>query len=176
MSRPAAPPPRTAPAPAILVTALLAAALLVAVPAPAADQDQPIDIAADGVEIDDGRQLSVYTGNVEVRQGSMQLWADQVTVHHQASRQPQRITALGAPARYRQLTDDGKEVKARSRRMEYDADSAEVVLIGDAQLTQGRDRFQSDRILYDRTRAVVKAGASAQGRQRVRISIDPAGH
>jgi lipopolysaccharide export system protein LptA len=161
-----------------LTRAALVAMALVAATAAAADrdQDQPIDIAADGVELDDGRQRSVYTGNVEVSQGSMRLWADEVTVQHQASRQPQRIIAVGAPARYRQLTDEGKEVKARSKRMEYDADSAEIVLIGDAQLTQGEDRFQSDRILYDRARAVVKAGASAQGSQRVHISINPARH
>ena len=147
-------------------------------PAPALpdDQDKPIQIEADGVEIDDGRQMSIYSGNVEVQQGSMRLWADQVTVNHQESRQPSRIVATGSPARYRQLIEKGgNEVKARARRLEYDASSEELVLIGDAELNQGKDSFKSDRILYDRAKAVVKGGASAQGKQRVRISIDPTG-
>jgi len=138
------------------------------------DQNQPIEIEADGVELDDGRHLSIYSGNVELRQGSMRLWADKVTVNHKASRQPNRIIAVGKPARFRQLTDkEGKEVKAKSLRMEYDASKEEVLLIDQAELTQGKDRFSSDRILYDRKKAVVKAGASAKGKQRVKISITP---
>jgi lipopolysaccharide export system protein LptA len=137
------------------------------------DQSQPIDISADAVELDDGRHTSTYTGHVEVRQGSMHLWADRVTVQHQPSRQPARILATGSPARYRQETDEGKEVKAHALRMEYDAASNEILLIDHAELTQGKDRFSSDRILYDRARAVVKAGASAHGRQRVHITITP---
>jgi lipopolysaccharide export system protein LptA len=138
------------------------------------DQNQPIQIEADGVEIDDGKQTSVYTGNVEIQQGTMRLWADKVTIHHQASRSPHRLIAIGKPARYeQQLEKDAKKVKARARRIEYDAGSEEILLIDNAQLTQGKDKFSSDRILYDRNKAVVKAGASAKGSQRVRISIDP---
>ena len=45
--------------------------------------------------------------------------------------------------------------------------------LDEAELRQGRDSFRSDRIVYDRVRSVVKAGAAAQGKQRVRISIQP---
>jgi lipopolysaccharide export system protein LptA len=159
--------------------ARLLAALLISVwvlPAIALPDDpkQPIEIEADGVEMDDGKQTSVYTGNVEIQQGSMRLWADKVTVHHQASRSPHRLIAIGQPARYEQQLEAGaKKVKARARRIEYDANSEEILLIDNASLTQGKDKFSSDRILYDRSKAVVKGGASAQGKQRVRISIDP---
>lgn len=138
------------------------------------DSSKPIQIAADGVEMDEAKGTSVYTGNVEVQQGSIRLWADQVTVHHQPDRKPQRFVAVGKPARYRQLMDNNKgEVKARALRMEYDANSEEINLYDDAHLSQGKDTFQSDRILYDRNKALVKAGASAKGKQRVNISIDP---
>jgi lipopolysaccharide export system protein LptA len=162
--------------PLAVLCALLLGAWGPGVGAVPGDQDQPIEIEADGVELDDGRQVSVYSGNVEVQQGTMRLWADQVTVQHKASRQPARIVAVGRPVRFRQETRsaDHKEVKARALRMEYDVDSEEILLIDQAVLTQGKDSFSSDRILYDRNQAVVKAGASAQGRERVRISIDPA--
>jgi lipopolysaccharide export system protein LptA len=137
------------------------------------DQSQPINISADAVELDDGRHTSTYTGHVEVQQGSMRLWAERVTVQHEPSRRPAHIVATGSPARYRQVTDQGKEVKAHALRMEYDAASNAILLIDQAELTQGKDRFSSDRILYDRSKEVVKAGASAQGRQRVHISITP---
>lgn len=138
------------------------------------DQTQPIQIQADGVEIDEAKGTSTYVGNVEVQQGSIRLWADRVTVHHSQDLKAQRLVAIGKPARYRQLLDDNKgEVKARALRMEYDAGSEQITLIDQAQLTQGKDSFQSDRILYDRSRALVKAGASAKGKQRVNITIDP---
>ncbi len=138
------------------------------------DRNQPINIEADGVEIDDGRQLSIYSGQVELRQGSMHLWADRITVHHKASRHPNRIVVEGKPARFRQLSDEkGTEVKAKAMRMEYDSASEKILLIDQAKLTQGKDIFASDRILYDRNKAVVKAGASAKGKKRVRISITP---
>ena len=59
-----------------------------------------------------------------------------------------------------------------------DANSDEVELIGKAVLTQGKDSFSSDRILYDRHKAVVKAGAAVKGGGkggRVRITINPGG-
>jgi lipopolysaccharide export system protein LptA len=166
---------RTARVPRLgLLIGILLASYGLAALALSGDQSQPIEIEADGVEIDDGRQLSVYKGNVEIQQGSMRLWADQVTVHHKPSRQPARIVAVGRPARFRQKTESGaQEVRAKAMRMEYDVNSEEIVLIDDAVLTQGKDSFSSDRILYDRNKAVVKAGASAKGRERVRISIDP---
>lgn len=155
------------------LSALLFGAWCAGVAALPDDAASPIDITADAVEIDDGRHTSTYTGKVEVQQGSMRLWADRVTVQHQPSRQPARIIAIGAPVRYRQQTERGQEVKAEARRMEYDASREEILLIDQARLTQGRDSFSSDRILYDRNKAVVKAGASAQGRRRVHITLTP---
>jgi lipopolysaccharide export system protein LptA len=45
-------------------------------------------------------------------------------------------------------------------------------LIDEAELTQGEDRFASDRIVYNRITERVTAGTSAQGRERVKIRID----
>lgn len=44
-------------------------------------------------------------------------------------------------------------------------------MTGDAVLNQGKDTFKSDKIIYDRARAVVKAGASAKGKERVKVTI-----
>ena len=57
--------------------------------------------------------------------------------------------------------------------MEYRFDSEELLLTGDAVVLQGKDTFKSDRITYDRVRSVVKGGAAAKGKERVRITVDP---
>jgi lipopolysaccharide export system protein LptA len=138
------------------------------------DEQQPLYIEADAAELDDKQSISLYIGNVEVEQGSMRIYADEVLVHHKPDRQPRKIIAVGQPARYRQqMDDDPDEVKGRALRMEYEADRDELTLIDDAELTQGEDRFASDRIVYNRITERVTAGTSAQGRERVKIRIEP---
>ena len=135
------------------------------------DRNQPIELAADSVDIDEGRGVSVYRGDVDLRQGSIRLLADTVTVHQQGD-EPKKVIAEGNPVRFTQEATNGT-VKARAKRAEYEVDSENLLLVGDAELTQGKDTMRSDRIVYDRERAVVKAGAAASGKQRVRITIQP---
>ncbi|NVZ09918.1 lipopolysaccharide transport periplasmic protein LptA [Allochromatium humboldtianum] len=134
------------------------------------DSRQPIYIEADEVEFNEADSTSVYVGNVQVEQGSMRLLADHVTVYHREDRQPRLIIALGQPASYKQLLDDDQgEVQAFAKRMEYDADKDELVLIGEGLLIQGEDRLTGERILYDRANARFRAG----GAGRVKITITP---
>lgn len=149
-------------------------------PVPAVEGDQtqepPIYLEADGAELDDLKATSIYTGNVYVQQGDMELWADEVTVHHYPDRQPERVIALGAPAKFRQQVEGDSEdqiVKGESLRMEYEAKKNEITLIDQALVYQGDDTFRSDRIVYDRAKATVKAGARVQGKERVKITINP---
>jgi len=138
------------------------------------DQSKPLYIEADAAELDEQQAISLYIGNVDVQQGSMRILADEVLVHHRPDRQPQKIIAIGNPVRYRQLLDDDpEEVRGRALRMEYEADREELTLIDDAVLIQGEDRFASDRIVYNRITERVTAGTSAQGRERVKIRIEP---
>jgi len=137
----------------------------------AGDKNKPVELAADSVDIDQAKGVSVYKGDVDLQQGSMRLRADQVTVE-QRDRKPDRIIAVGAPVRFQQ--DSGKGlVKARARRAEYEVNSEILVLIGKASLTRAGNTTKSDRIVYDRVRHKVKAGAAAQGKKRVRITIQP---
>ena len=137
------------------------------------DREQPIELAADSVDIDEGKGVSVYRGDVDLRQGTMRLLADVVTVH-QVGRRPEQIVAEGRPVKFYQQSTDGP-VKGEARRVEYAVGSENLVLIGDAVLVQNQDSMRSDRIVYDRVKSVVKAGAAAQGKQRVHISIEPPG-
>jgi len=135
------------------------------------DKDQPIELLADSADMDEARELSIYRGNVDMRQGSMHLLADEVTVQH-PGRKPKRIIAIGS-VRFSQKNSEGQLVRARAQKAEFEVDSEILELTGKAFYSQGEDTMRSDRIVYDRVKHKVRAGAAAQGKQRVRITIQP---
>ncbi len=151
--------------------ALLLAVLTATATALESDKQQPIQLAADSVDVDQSKGVSIYRGDVDLRQGSIHLQADIVTVQHRGKK-PSKIVAEGRPVKFSQQSNKGP-VKGQARRAEYEVNSENLVLIGDAVLVQGKDSMRSDRIVYDRVRSVVKAGAAAKGKQRVQITIDP---
>ncbi len=138
------------------------------------DREQPIYIEADSVEIDEGSGSSLYQGEVILVQGSTRITADQVSVLQGEQRRQERVVAVGSPVTFRQQEGPAARlVEGRALRIEYDASGDVLVMIGEAELLQGGDTFRSDRIVYDRRRELVRAGASVQGSERVRITIQP---
>jgi lipopolysaccharide export system protein LptA len=136
------------------------------------DRDQPMTLEADSVSIDEGTGVSLYEGNVVITQGSLKLWADRLWIHRREGK-TEKMISEGAPTRFRQLTDEGQEIKGRALRAEFYIDRDELLLFDEAELEQGADQFRNDRILYNRATSQVKAGASAKGKERVQVIIEP---
>jgi lipopolysaccharide export system protein LptA len=137
------------------------------------DKDQPMHLEADSLSIDEGSGVVLYEGSVVITQGSLNIWADQVWIHRRQGK-TEKIIGEGGPVRFRQLPDKGgEEVRGEARRVEIYAERGELLLIDEALLEQGSNRFSSDRIIYNRDKAMVKAGSSAQGKQRVQVVIEP---
>jgi lipopolysaccharide export system protein LptA len=136
------------------------------------DKDQPIHLEADSVDIDEATGVSVYQGNVIVTQGSLKLWADKMWIYRKNGI-TEKIVTKGNPTHFRQLTDDTEEeTKGQAKQAEFYVQKDEIHLIDEAVLEQNQDKFRSDRIIYLRSQSLVKAGASAQGKQRVRVTIE----
>lgn len=150
------------------------------------DRDQPIEIQADQVELDDETGIAVYEGNVRLDQGSLRVTAHRLTIHTR-QQEVDRIVAegqeQGEPARYRQIPERGASpIEAHARSITYRAGSQQVELSGRAHLRQLEDTFAGDRITYDiRERRITASGASdgepvtmtiQPGRQRDRSSAD----
>ena len=155
----------------------LSACLLLAISASPAswalstDKDQPVSIEADSVDIDEGSETAIYHGNVILIQGSINLNASRVVVHNFQSDNA-RIVATGSQVQFSQEEDQtGSIIKGRANKAEYGINDARLELTGKAQLTKANNTFKNDRIIYDREKAVVKAGTSAAGKERVKITI-----
>ena len=137
------------------------------------DKDQPMQLEADSVSIDDASGVSLYEGNVVITQGSLKLWADRLWIHRKDGK-TEKIISEGKPTHFQQLMDDSEElVRGHALKAEFLVDRDELLLYDDAVLEQGPDQFRSDRILYNRATARVNAGTSAAGKERVRVIIEP---
>ena len=131
--------------------------------------------------LDEQKAESVYTGNVFVQQGSMQIRADQVTVHHREDRHPQHIIAVGKPATYRQRPDNKKEdVTAKASKLQVYPQRDLVRLERDARVTQEGNVYTGNIIEYDNKNDVIKMkgniGTTDTGKQkkgRIRMTIQP---
>jgi lipopolysaccharide export system protein LptA len=157
----------------LLLAALLAGAGLArALPE---DRDQPIFIQSDRAERDERKGTTLYTGDVEIDQGSMHISADRVTVRD-ADAQVNEIVATGAPAKMHQKpAPDREPVYARARTIQYDVASEILTLIEEASVTQEGTTVTGDRIEYFVKEQRVKAsgGGSATGKDRVKVVIPP---
>lgn len=96
------------------------------------DREQPIRITADKAVRNEKRGVTIYNGNVEMRQGSMELDADSLVVFHKGE-DANKIVARGAPARMRQQPEpDEGVVHAHARVITYFRDEEVVNLRTDA--------------------------------------------
>ncbi len=138
------------------------------------DRQQPIRITADRMIVDERKGVSRYQGHVFLKQGSLEIRGDQLTVHFRQGKIIQ-IVATGSPARLRQKPDKLEMIRSSARRMEYDTRNGRLLLIDNAHVTQGANRFSGARIEYDTLNSIVaarRAGENENG--RVHAIIEPA--
>lgn len=139
------------------------------------DRGRPIQIEADSVRMDDVRKSALYEGNVSLTQGTMNISADRIEVRQD----DQGMTmgeATGQPVRFQQKVEGRDEyLEAQASRLEYDARTEVIKLIGSARLKQGGDELRGGLIVYDlRTERYQAQGAAGDGKQgRVRAMIRP---
>ncbi len=136
-----------------------------------ADANAPIEISARSAELDHQQGLATYRGDVQVRQGSLQVQAAELIVTY-AARAVVRIQATGQPARYRQSLDaEAGQVVAAADTIIYHVADGRVDLRGDARLTQAGNRLASEEIRYDIQNET--AGAQSSSEEPIRMTLHP---
>jgi len=136
------------------------------------DRDQPMLIEADQAVLNDGKNISIYRGNVRVTQGTLVLTGDTMTVYNKGN-DIEKVVMEGKPATYKQRPDNkDQDVRARALRMEYYTSPEYIILLKQAEVEQEGNRLRSERIEYDVAHDKVNAGTNAPN-ERVRITIQP---
>lgn len=138
------------------------------------DRDQPIYVAADRASIDDNTGITVYTGNVDITQGSMILRGDRVELRRDADGNVDQIISDGTPAYFEQQPSAEQAVTvATGDKLDYGVGTQLLKIIGDAKVTQAGDEFTGARINYDMEKALVDAFSDSKSDKRVRMVIQP---
>ena len=139
------------------------------------DRQQPITIESDSAERNDKTGLTEYRGNVIMRQGSVLIDADRVTIHYN-DKKVSRIVSLGTPASYQQQNQvEGGMVVARGEVIEYMLALDQINLSKNASLSRNGTLIKGEKITYDLKNETWKATGGDRGNQkRIQLVIPPA--
>ncbi len=121
------------------------------------DRDQPIHITADKALRDDKKGVTIYSGNVQLVQGSLELEADKLTIFHN-SEDANEIIAEGRPAKMRQRPEVDKGiVNAHAEIIKYFRAEDRVHLQINARIEQDGAVVAGDSIEYFIAKQVITA-------------------
>ena len=169
-----------------LSAAIVAALATAAMPALAeqADRSKPVSITANNFDGDEIKQVAIYTGAVEVHQGTLEMLGDKRTLT--VSPQGFRIfTMTGGPVRMKERRDPktkGVEewMHAVGTKAVYDEAADKITLTGNAKISRSengtvKDTTVGDIIIYDmlRARSYVKGDTVGGHKTRVNTVLAP---
>lgn len=149
--------------------------LLVVAPAAVAAAEplrqQPVNLRADRIEIDQKTGISRYLGKVVLTQGTLRIGADRAearALNHSLD----RVTASGRPMTFRDRLPDGSGfVEGEARNAEYRAVAQQLDLHDQVVVRRERDVLRAGRMRYDIKLKTVHA--ERDGDQRVIAALVP---
>lgn len=161
----------------LLIAASLTSAAAVATIAAAADpvsalkghdSGAPVDVTADRIEVQDRSDRAIFAGNVHVRQASLSLDTERLTVAYSSGGgvQIRRLDASGG------VTVRSPSETARGNFGIYDLDRKLITLVGAVQLNRGGSQISGSRLVIDLSsgRAVIDGGAPGVGQRGGRVT------
>lgn len=108
------------------------------------DTDQPVEVTADQLSVDQDTGTAIFSGNVLIGQGQMRLSAPRVLViYKEGNAGIERLEATGG------VTLVSGPDAAEASRAEYSIDDGTVVMTGEVLLAQGQSALTSDSMTID---------------------------
>ena len=138
------------------------------------DANQPIEIEADSVIVDEISGFNEFLGDAEVRQGSLLITAELIQVQTNIDGVDTMIAkgTIDKPAKYTQSQENqARFIEATADLITYDVNEGMVFLEGNAYLIQGFDSFSGDSLNYDINNDKVIVKGSEDGTERVKFKI-----
>lgn len=134
------------------------------------DRDQPIELEADGADIDDGKGISTYTGNVILTQGSMRITAEKLTLYNNKNKDLEKAVAVGGNklATFKQRPQGKKQdFKSRASTIVYYIVKEKVHLLKNAHVVQEGGSFSGNKIIYDTKKETIIASSKKDKKGKI---------
>jgi lipopolysaccharide export system protein LptA len=132
------------------------------------DSSAPVDVTADRIEVQDRSDRAIFAGNVHVKQASLSLDTERLTVAYSSGGgvQIRRLDASGG------VTVRSPSETARGNFGIYDLDRKLITLVGAVQLNRGGSQIMGSRLVIDLNsgRAVIDGGAPGVGQSGGRVT------
>jgi lipopolysaccharide export system protein LptA len=133
----------------------------------------PVTAKSKNQSLDGKKKTSVFMNNVVIRQGSLEILADQVIADAIAGKGKEIITATGSPASYRQRLEDGSIVSASANEIQYQVEFQIISLRGNAAINQNDIKVNGDSITFDMGKEQIVASTDANSDATVTTVLSP---
>ena len=156
--------------------ALLCGLLLASSPVRAleSDRQQPLEVYAEGTDGSLGDGVTVLSGRVEIRQGTLHVQAQEARVE-KTDGKVSTIILIGEPARLEQEIEEQGLVQAEARTITYRGGAGKVELAGAADVTHPQYQISGEQLTYDLDKQHFEGsgGISNEGDGRISFPQNP---
>ncbi len=138
------------------------------------DRQAMFYLKSDTADIDQSTHVGIFTGHVEIDQGTTHLRSNTAKTIGNANNQLTQAIAKGSPSKqahfWSQMSDNKPLLHAWADAIYYFPEQNRVELVGNAKVQQGDDTFKAPKIIYDTKNQHVIT--KAEGTQRTTITLN----
>jgi lipopolysaccharide export system protein LptA len=136
------------------------------------DANQPYNITSHTALHDSNKNITIFTGQAKMVQGSTTITGDKSTVlHYKNSNNIHAIITNGKPAHYTTTPKIGQEqIHASAQVIEFYPDAHLAILIGNASVMQNNNTMTGQKIFYD---TLSKKALTKSDKSRNQLLIQP---
>jgi len=136
------------------------------------DRQKPLEVNANSTDGTLGDGITTLRGNVEIRQGTLHITADEAEVNKLDGR-VSTVTFRGQPAFLEQEIEEQGLVQATANVIEYQVASGLVTLQGNADVQHPQYQISGDLLTYDLNIQHFQGNGDGNGNGRIHIRLDP---
>ena len=136
------------------------------------DRQEPLEVSANSTDGTLGDGVTTLRGNVEIRQGTLRIKADEAEVKKVDGRVGS-VTFRGQPAFLEQEIEEQGLVQATANIIDYQVASGLVTLSGSADVKHPQYQISGDVLTYDLNIQHFQGSSDENGNGRIHILLDP---
>jgi len=137
------------------------------------DIKKEAQISANNQQIDMGKSIAIYKGNVRITQGSIEIIADYLKVFNHGRRGEEVMVFSGEPAKFSQTMDDGTRISAQAKDIRFERATNLMILTQEVIVSWGETTATGDAFNYDIKKRILNASGDLKNDEQVTTILKP---